>query len=180
MPGCLLPTVLCTSPAVYLQTKSHLTSKNYIRTDEEDQRKFWYQSVCKLVRFQVITAVSMKKTDVSEVLNASIMRTDDGGSKHLWNVGQFLPDCTAQHPRRLILSVSQSLKQPGNNSGSMTSGTGDSSPTEEQRWDAGPKPSIPLKCKGHNIFLWQNLSTGIANIYVERIAHLWTSIMEQI
>jgi hypothetical protein len=25
---------------------------------------------------------------------------DDGGSKHLWNVGEFLPDYTAQHPRR--------------------------------------------------------------------------------
>jgi hypothetical protein len=28
------------------------------------------------------------------------MGPDDGGSKHLWNVGQFLPDYTAQHPRR--------------------------------------------------------------------------------
>jgi hypothetical protein len=27
-------------------------------------------------------------------------RPDDGGSKHLWNVGLFLPDCLAQHPRR--------------------------------------------------------------------------------
>jgi hypothetical protein len=26
-------------------------------------------------------------------------RPDDGGSKHLWNVGQFLRDYTAQHPR---------------------------------------------------------------------------------
>jgi hypothetical protein len=25
---------------------------------------------------------------------------DDGGSKNLWNVDQFLPDYTAQHPRR--------------------------------------------------------------------------------
>jgi hypothetical protein len=25
---------------------------------------------------------------------------DDAGSKHLWNVGQFLPDYMAQHPRR--------------------------------------------------------------------------------
>jgi hypothetical protein len=27
-------------------------------------------------------------------------RPDDGGSKHLWNVGKLLPDYTAQHPRR--------------------------------------------------------------------------------
>jgi hypothetical protein len=25
---------------------------------------------------------------------------DDGGSKHLWNVGKLLPDYTAQQPRR--------------------------------------------------------------------------------
>jgi hypothetical protein len=31
---------------------------------------------------------------------------DDGGSKHLWNVGQFLPDYTAQHPRRQPSSFS--------------------------------------------------------------------------
>jgi hypothetical protein len=27
-------------------------------------------------------------------------RPGDGGSKHLWNVGQFLRDCTAQNTRR--------------------------------------------------------------------------------
>jgi hypothetical protein len=27
-------------------------------------------------------------------------RPDDGGSKHLPNVGQFLPNYTARHPRR--------------------------------------------------------------------------------
>jgi hypothetical protein len=39
----------------------------------------------------------------AEVLTASIIRTyrpDDGGSKHLWNVGQFLRDYTAQQSRR--------------------------------------------------------------------------------
>jgi hypothetical protein len=29
------------------------------------------------------------------------IRLDDGGSKHLWNVGQLLRDYTAQYPRRL-------------------------------------------------------------------------------
>jgi hypothetical protein len=36
-------------------------------------------------------------TDVSEELTASIIRAD---SKLLSNVGQYLPDYTAQHPRR--------------------------------------------------------------------------------
>jgi hypothetical protein len=28
-------------------------------------------------------------------------RHDDEGSKHLWNVGKLLLDCTVQYPRRL-------------------------------------------------------------------------------
>jgi hypothetical protein len=27
-------------------------------------------------------------------------RNNDGGKKHLWNVSQYLPDYTVQHPRR--------------------------------------------------------------------------------
>jgi hypothetical protein len=33
-------------------------------------------------------------------------RPDDGGSKHLWNVGKLLLDNTAQHPRRKSSSYS--------------------------------------------------------------------------
>jgi hypothetical protein len=33
-------------------------------------------------------------------------RPDDGGSKHLWNVGKVLPDYTAQHSKRQPSSVS--------------------------------------------------------------------------
>jgi hypothetical protein len=48
--------------------------------------------------------VSYKLTDVSEVLTASriraILHDDDGGSKHLWSVGQCLRDYTVPHPRR--------------------------------------------------------------------------------
>jgi hypothetical protein len=29
-------------------------------------------------------------------------RPDDRDSKHLWNVGKFLSDYTAQHPRRYL------------------------------------------------------------------------------
>jgi len=42
-------------------------------------------------------------TDVPEVLSASTTRAmspENGGSKHLWNVDQLLPEYTAQHSRR--------------------------------------------------------------------------------
>jgi hypothetical protein len=35
------------------------------------------------------------------------LRPDDGGSEHLRNSGQFLPDYTAQHPRRQPSCVAQ-------------------------------------------------------------------------
>jgi hypothetical protein len=34
------------------------------------------------------------------------VRPDDGGSEHLWNFGKFLPNYTAQHPRRQSSSYS--------------------------------------------------------------------------
>jgi hypothetical protein len=37
---------------------------------------------------------------LAEVFDVLEDRPDDGGSKHLLNVGKFLPDYTAQHPRR--------------------------------------------------------------------------------
>jgi hypothetical protein len=40
-----------------------------------------------------------KLTDVSEVLTA---QGNDGGSKHLWTIGQFLPDYMSRYPRRQI------------------------------------------------------------------------------
>jgi hypothetical protein len=47
---------------------------------------------------------------VSEVLAVSIIMMstdcpDDGGSKHLRNVGKLLPDYTAQYLRRVILTA---------------------------------------------------------------------------
>jgi hypothetical protein len=68
-----------------------------------------------LVRFQVLTAASMKIIVFWDVAPCSLIEVyqrfrgtycihhhspDDGGSKHLRNVGKFLPDYTAQHPRR--------------------------------------------------------------------------------
>jgi hypothetical protein len=44
--------------------------------------------------------VTLKLTDVSQV--RLIHRPDDGGSTHLWNVGQLQRDYTALHPRRLL------------------------------------------------------------------------------
>jgi hypothetical protein len=49
--------------------------------------------------------VWQKLTDVSEVPTAFIIthHSDEGGSTYLRNVGQFLPDYTAQHPTRQII-----------------------------------------------------------------------------
>jgi hypothetical protein len=33
------------------------------------------------------------------------LRVDDGGNKHLWNVGQLLRDYTAQYSRSLYLQT---------------------------------------------------------------------------
>jgi hypothetical protein len=54
--------------------------------------------------------VSVKKTVFWDVAPCTLVEADwrltgvycpDGeGSEHLWNVGQFLPDYTVQHPRR--------------------------------------------------------------------------------
>jgi hypothetical protein len=62
---------------------------------------FWVVALCNLVEF----------TDVLEALAVSIIRAmsnrpDDGGSKHLSNVGKLLPDYTAQQPRRQSSSFS--------------------------------------------------------------------------
>jgi hypothetical protein len=39
-------------------------------------------------------------TASTSITRAMTHRPDDGGSKHLWNVGKLLPDNTAQQPRR--------------------------------------------------------------------------------
>jgi hypothetical protein len=36
----------------------------------------------------------------TSIVGAMTSCRDGGGSKHLWNVGQFLPDYTEQHPTR--------------------------------------------------------------------------------
>jgi hypothetical protein len=67
------------------------------------------------VSFQVLTAASMKMTLFWDVAPCSLVEIyrrfrraycprnlpDDRGSKHFWNVGQFLRDYAAQHPRSL-------------------------------------------------------------------------------
>jgi hypothetical protein len=44
-------------------------------------------------------------------LSSEMLHRDNGGSKHLWNVGQFLGDCTVQHPRRQSFSNSPPWEQ---------------------------------------------------------------------
>jgi hypothetical protein len=69
------------------------------------------------VRFQVLMAASMTMIVLKDTVLCSLVEVDRrftrtyclhhrgdgpdyGGRKHVWNVGQFLPDYTAQHPRR--------------------------------------------------------------------------------
>jgi hypothetical protein len=67
-----------------------------------------------LVRFQVLTAASMKMNAFWDTVPCSLVevyrrfrgayylhhRPDDRRNKHLWKVGKILPDYTARHPRR--------------------------------------------------------------------------------
>jgi hypothetical protein len=69
------------------------------------------------VRLQVLTVVGMKMTVFRDVAPCSLaeidwlfrgaycLHSDDGGSTHLWNTGQFLWDYTMQHPRRQSSSM---------------------------------------------------------------------------
>jgi hypothetical protein len=82
------------------------------------------------VRFQVLTAASMKMSVFWDDALRSLVETeqrfrgayclhhpwwwvihrpDDGGSKLLWNVGQYLPEYTAQHPTRKTSSMFVSM-----------------------------------------------------------------------
>jgi hypothetical protein len=56
--------------------------------------------------------VLSKSADVSEMLTTSIIRDspDVGSSKHLWNVIQFIPERTAQYPRRKFLHLHWELE----------------------------------------------------------------------
>jgi hypothetical protein len=54
------------------------------------------------VRFQILTAASMKMTaswDAASCSLAEVYSPDDGGRKHLWNISKLLLDYTAQQPR---------------------------------------------------------------------------------
>jgi hypothetical protein len=76
-----------------------------------------YWTVSYEVRFQYLTEVQMKMTVFWHVVPCSPVENehfrgayhlhqqdpDVGGSKHLWNIGQFVPDCMAQHPRKQSL-----------------------------------------------------------------------------
>jgi hypothetical protein len=71
--------------------------------------------------------VSQKLTDVSEVITASIIRAppNDGGSKYLWNVGQFIRDYQPQQSRLRVTLTDVSevitasiIRAPPNDGGS--------------------------------------------------------------
>jgi hypothetical protein len=45
--------------------------------------------------------MNLKMTVFWDVAPCSLVgHPDDGGIKHLWNVGQFLPDYMVQHPQK--------------------------------------------------------------------------------
>jgi hypothetical protein len=67
-------------------------------------------TVGKYVRFQVLTATSMKFRVFWDILPCSHQGPDDGGSTHLWNVGRHRFDYTAVYPRRLWVSVGKYFK----------------------------------------------------------------------
>jgi hypothetical protein len=52
---------------------------------------FWDIAPCSLVQ-------PVRRFRCTNCLHHQGDEWPDGGSKNLWNVGQFLPDCTAQHP----------------------------------------------------------------------------------
>jgi hypothetical protein len=69
------------------------------------------------VRFQVLTTTNMKMAVFWDIAPCALVfdrrfkgaycdLPDDRGSKHLWNVGKYLPDNAAQHPRRQQSSLS--------------------------------------------------------------------------
>jgi hypothetical protein len=74
------------------------------------------------VKCQVLTATSVKMAVLWDVAPCSLVdinrrftwaqamsHPDDGGSKNLWNVLQYLSDCTVKHPTRQPPSYSQVL-----------------------------------------------------------------------
>jgi hypothetical protein len=63
---------------------------------------FRVQESMKLLRFQILTATSMKMAVFQDDAPVACLHNypDDGGSKFLWNVSLYLPDYTVQHPRR--------------------------------------------------------------------------------
>jgi hypothetical protein len=97
--------------------------------------------------------LSLKLTDGLKVLTA--MRPDDGGSKHLWNFGQFLPDYTAQHTRR-------------------------QSPSYSKQWEPGISPRIHILF--HILPLWYCLLRYLWCIFLQiqihcfRKTHCWEAI----
>jgi hypothetical protein len=81
---------------------------------------FWVATRCSLVRgYQLFRGTCrlhlQHKNDWLNILKTEAIffwrwlpeRPDDGDSKHLWNVGQFLRDYTAQHPRRQSSPLTQ-------------------------------------------------------------------------
>jgi hypothetical protein len=74
---------------------------------------FWVVTPCRRIRrYQrcgetyCLHGVTTQNIVILTAVRTTISQgPDDGGSKHLWNVSQFLPDYTVQHPRRSHLHI---------------------------------------------------------------------------
>jgi hypothetical protein len=85
------------------------TTRRYIPEGCHLHKCYWHENLCQ-VTIAVLTATSMKMTVFWDVAPCRLVETyrrfrgacliaftDDGGSKHLWNVGQFLKDYKTQY-----------------------------------------------------------------------------------
>jgi hypothetical protein len=76
------------------------------------------------MRFQILMVVSMKMAIFWVVALCTLVKVywcfrgagcpDDGGSKHLWNVSELIPDYTAQQPTRQPSSRWTATESPSN------------------------------------------------------------------
>jgi hypothetical protein len=102
-----------TSVNFYQTTRCNIPEDRHLLTRRRENLKsrsslWWWRQYSPLKRRSISTELhgATSQKTVIFILAAVRNRSDDGGSTHLWNVGQFLPDYTAQHPRRRPSSYS--------------------------------------------------------------------------
>jgi hypothetical protein len=87
----LLETDLQLHNNIYMITISFVRFK-VLKAASKNMAVFWVVAPCSLVEIH-------RRFRGSWFLHRT-HRPDDGGSRHIWNDGELLTDCTAQQPRR--------------------------------------------------------------------------------